>query len=371
MDSPFLYGIAMCQIGSVIRPITKKEESKMKIMRVGVDLAKRVFQVHAVDGRGGVVARKRLSRGQMTAYFSNLEPCLVGMEACGSAHHWARVLKAFGHEVRLVAPQFVPPYRKGGKNDGNDAEAICEAVGRPNMRFVAVKSEEQQAVLTLHRARALLIRERTALVNQLRGLLAEYGVVLEAGVSAVRRGVPEVLECEDGVLPWLARETFAELHERLLELDGRVAVYDRRLKTLAKEMEAAQRLMQMPGIGPVTASALVASVGDARQFKNGRQFAAWLGLVPRQHSSGGKIRQGRITKQGERYLRTLLVHGARARVCGSRRREDALSRWTRAVWARRGFNKATVALAARHARMVWAMLARGEDYRPLAEAPHH
>lgn len=340
----------------------------MKIMRIGVDLAKVVFQVHGVDGRGRVVARKRLSRAQMVAYFSALEPCLVGMEACASAHHWARTLKALGHEVRLMAPQFVHPYRKGGKNDGNDADAICEAVGRPNMRFVAVKSVEQQAVLTLHRARELLVRERTALVNQVRGLLAEYGVVLKLGVTAVRRGLPEVLESEEHDLPSLARETFAELYERLVELDGRVAFYDRRLLTLANEMEAAKRLMQMPGIGPVTATALVASVGDGRHFANGRQFAAWLGLVPRQHSSGGKIRHGRITKRGERYLRTLLVHGARAVVCRSRRREDGISRWARAVWARRGFNKATVALAARHARMVWVMLARGEDYRPLAEA---
>jgi len=340
----------------------------MKIMRVGVDLAKSVFQVHAVNGQGRVVARKRLSRGQMTTYFSRLEPCVVGMEACASAHHWSRVLQALGHEVRLMAPQFVHPYRKGGKNDGNDAEAICEALSRPNMRFVAVKSLEQQAVLTLHRARELLVRERTALVNQIRGLLAEYGVVLKLGVAAVRRGVPEVLEAEGNGLPSLARETFAELHERLIELDGRVTLYDRRIAVLAEEMEAAKRLMQMPGIGPVTATALVASVGDGRHFANGRQFAAWLGLVPRQHSSGGKIRHGRITKRGERYLRTLLVHGARARVCQSRRREDGASRWARAVWARRGFNKATVALAARHARMVWAMLARGEDYRPLPEA---
>lgn len=342
----------------------------MTIMRIGVDLAKSVFQVHAVDGQGHVVARKRLSRGQMTRYFSGLEPCVVGMEACASAHHWARVLTALGHEVRLMAPQFVHPYRKGGKNDGNDAEAICEAVGRPSMRFVAVKSVEQQAVLTVHRARELLVRERTALVNQVRGLLAEYGVVLERGVAAVRRGVPEVLEADTG-LPGLARETFAELHERLIELDARVAIYDRRLGALAKEMEAAKRLMHMPGIGPVTATAMVASVGDARQFKNGRQFAAWLGLVPRQHSSGDRIRHGRITKQGERYLRTLLVHGARGLVCRSRRREDEISRWVRGVWARRGFNKATVALAARNARMVWAMLARDEDYHPLARALSH
>lgn len=366
MDSPFLSGIVMCHIGISNQPITKKEESKMKIMRVGVDLAKSVFQAHAVDGHGGVVARKRLSRRQMVSFFSGLEPCLVGMEACASAHHWARELKALGHEVRLMAPQFVHPYRKGGKNDGNDAEAICEALSRPNMRFVAVKSVEQQAVLTLHRARELLVRERTALVNQVRGLLAEYGVVLERGVAAVRRGLPEVLDSAGNGLPSLARETFAELHERLIEIDRRVVVYDRRLAVLAREMEAAKRLMQMPGIGPVTATAMVASVGDARQFANGRQFAAWLGLVPRQHSSGGKIRHGRITKQGERYLRTQLVHGARTMVSRSRRRDDAIGRWTRAVWARRGFNKATVALAARNARMVWAMLARGEDYRPLA-----
>ncbi len=266
-----------------------------------------------------------------------------------------------------MAPQFVHPYRKGGKNDGNDAEAIWEALSRPNMRFVAVKSLEQQTVLTLHRARELLVQERTALVNQIRGLLAEYGVVLKLGVAAVRRGVREVLEAEGNGLPSLARETFAELHERLLELDGRVTLYDRRIAVLAEEMEAAKRLMQMSGIGPVMATALVASVGDGRHFANGRQFAVWLGLVPRQHSSGGKIRHGRITKGGSGIctLCWYMVPGpgcakaAGARMgpaagperCG-RGADSTKRRWRLLPGTRPWFGRCL----------------RGEDYRPLPEA---
>lgn len=340
----------------------------MNITRVGLDLAKQVFEVHAVDRSERQVLRKRLSRAKLAEFFAQLPPCLVAMEACGSAHHWARTLRALGHDARLIDPRFVIPYRKGGKNDGNDAEAICEAAGRPSMRFVPVKSPEQQAVLTLHRARSLLIEERTALVNQVRGLLGEFGLVIAQGRANVRRALPDLLEDAENELPDLAREVFAELYERLGELEERIARYDRRIDALAKASSQAQRLMHLPGVGPLTATAVLATVGEARDFHNGRQFAAWLGLTPRQHSSAGKTRLGRITKRGDRYLRTLLVHGARSVVRLATARTDPKSQWVNALRARRGFNKATVALAAKNARLLWVMLARGEDYLPPVAA---
>ncbi|MEE8311212.1 MAG: IS110 family transposase [Candidatus Binatia bacterium] len=338
----------------------------MKISRVGMDLAKQVFEVCGVDRRGKVRLRKTLRRARVLEFFAQLEPCVVGIEACGSAHYWARKLTGIGHEVKLIAPQFVRPYRKNEKNDANDAEAICEAVSRPSMRFVAIKSEEQQAVLTLHRARHLLVGERTALVNQIRGLLAEYGIIVAPGVAKVRRALPDIIEDAEQSLPGLARQTFAEMNDRLADLDRRSLAYDRRIELLAHEMPAAQRLMQLEGIGPVTATALIATVGNARVFDNGRQFAAWLGLVPRQYSTGGKPRLGRITKRGDTYLRTLLIHGARSAMRTLGRRTDAKSRWAQELKVRRGYNKTAVALAARNARILWAMLAHDEDYRPAA-----
>ena len=332
--------------------------------RIGIDLAKHVFQLHGVDVHGHTVLRRRLSRTQLRPFIAQLLPCLVGMEACGSAHYWAREVRALGHDVRLIAPQFVAPYRTKDKNDGNDAEAICEAVGRPHMRFVPVKDVEQQAVLTVHRARQLLIAERTAVVNQSRGLLAEYGLIVPAGIGALRRAWPQLLETPG--LPTLAHAVFTDLADRLRAVDERIAVYDHRVDQLARQTEPVQRLMQVPGVGPVTATALVATVGNAHAFKNGRQLAAWLGLVPRQHSSGGTRRLGRITKRGDVYLRTLLIHGARAVMRQIARRTDATSRWVTALHARRGFNKAVVALAAKHARIVWALLATGRTYQPTA-----
>lgn len=339
----------------------------LHVTRIGIDLAKQVFQVHGVDERGHTVLRRRLARSQVRAVLTQLPPCVVGLEACGSAHYWARELRALGHDVRLMAPQFVRPYRKNDKNDGNDAEAICEAVGRPQRRFVPVKDVEQQAVLTVHRARQLLIAERTALVNQSRGLLAEFGLIVPAGIGALRRLWPSLLETP--AVPALAREVFTDLADRLRTVDERIAVYDRRVEAVARQTEPAQRLLQAPGIGPVTATALVATVGNAHAFKNGRQFAAWLGLVPRQHSSGGTRRLGRITKRGDVYLRTLLIHGARAVMRQLARRTDATSRWVTALQARRGFNKAVVALAAKHARIVWALLATGRTYQLTAACP--
>lgn len=333
----------------------------MTITRMGIDLAKHVFQLHGVDERGDTVLRRRISRTHRCPFFAPRRPGLIGIEACGSAHHWARELRALGHEGRLIAPQFVAPYRKNEKNDGNDAEAICEAVGRPHLRFVPVKEVEPQAVLTVHRARQLLVTERTAVVNQTRGLLAEYGLIVSTGVSVVRRALPELLAAP--ALPGLAREVFADLADRLRALDGRIAAYDRRLAQLARQTEPAHRLMRVPGVGPVTATALVATVGNARSFTNGRQLAAWVGLVPRQHSRGGRQRLGRITKRGDVYLRTLLMHGARVVLRQLAQRTDATSRWARALQARRSFNKAVVALAAKQARMLWVLLATGRSYQ--------
>ena len=259
----------------------------LHVTRIGSDLAKQVFQVHGVDERGPTVLRRRLARSQVRAVLTQLPPCVVGLEACGRAHYWARELRALGHDVRLMAPQVVMPYRKHDKHEGNDAEAICEAVGRPHMRFVPVKDVGQPAVLTVHRARQLLIAERTALVNQRRVWLAEFGVIVPAGIGALRRLWPSLLE-ELAV----AREGFTDLADRLRTVDERIAVYDWRVEAVALQMEPAQRLLQAPGIGPVTATALVATDGHAHAFKNGRQFAAWLGLVPRHHSSGGHSTPG-------------------------------------------------------------------------------
>lgn len=336
----------------------------MKVERIGIDLAKDVFQLHAVDDKGKVRIRKTLRRTEMHRFFANFDPCRIGLEACGSAHYWARELRTLGHQVRLIAPQFVAPYRKNDKNDGNDAEAICEAVGRPNMRFVAVKDPEQQAVLVLHRVRERVVGERTALINQARGLLAEFGITVPQGADRLRKALPDILEDANNGLPDLAREIMADLSDQLHEVDQRINDYDRRIRQLANAMPQAKRLMAVDGVGPVIATALIATVGDAHLFDNGRQFAAWLGLVPRQFSTGGKARQGRITKRGDVYLRKLLVHGARSVMCRLKGKSDTKSLWAAQLKVRRGFNKATVALAAKHARILWALLARDNDYAP-------
>ena len=336
----------------------------MKVTTVGLDLAKNVYSVHGVDEHGKVVVKRQLSRAKLLEFFAPLSPSLVGMEACSGAHHWAREIEKLGHRVGIMASRFVRPYRKSEKNDGNDAEAICEAVGRPTMRFVPVKSLEQQAVLVLHRVRQGLTAERTAAINQLRGLLAEFGIVLPKGRHQLRAGIGDVLENAENTIPGLARLALTDLNERIGELDQRILAYDRQLEMLARESEPARRLQQIPGIGPITATALVASVGDAKIFKNGRQFAAWLGLVPRQHSTGGKVRLGRISKRGDLYLRMLLIHGSRAVLFRTKDKSDRLMRWAEALRARRGTRKAAVALAARNARIAWVLLAKGESYQP-------
>jgi transposase len=336
----------------------------MKFTRCGLDIAKQVFQVHGVNEHGVVKGRKTLPRAKVLEFFAQLPPCLIGIEACGSAHYWARELSKLGHTVKLMATQYVAAYRKRGKNDANDAEAICEAVGRPNMRFVATKSEEQQAVLMVHRARTLAVANRTAQVNQIRGLLGEFGLVVAKGVARLRRDLPSILEDAENGLPVLAREVLSGLLEQLHEADRRISAYDRQLRALAEASEPARRLMQIEAIGPQTATALVATMGDPHVFKNGRGFAAWLGITPRQHSSGGKDQLGQITRQGDGYLRTLLVHGARAYLRVVDKKTDAKSEWARRLKERRHVNVAAVALAAKHARIAWAILAHGTEYRP-------
>jgi len=319
---------------------------------IGIDLAKNSFSVHGVDAVGTVVLRKTVSRSRLLALLIEQPPCLVGIEACSGAHEWARRLEQLGHRVKLMAPRFVVPYRKNGKNDGNDAEAICEAVSRPSMRFIPIKTQEQQAVLCLHRVRQGFIEERTATINRLRGLLAEFGVALAQSTAAVRREAEAVLER----LPPRAARSLRDLLDHVRLLDARVREYERSIEEHARQNQAAQLALRRQGIGPITASAIVASVGDVREFKNGRQFSAWLGLVPRQHSTGGKPRLGHITGRGDPYLRTLLVMGARSVLQRALGKNDPLSRWALAVRARRGYHRACVAVAAKNARVLWAML---------------
>ena len=338
----------------------------MNINNLGVDLAKHVFQLHGVDRHGQVVVKKRLRRRQMLSWFADQAPCRVGLEACGGAHYWARELGKLGHEVRLISPQFVKPYVKRGKNDANDAEAICEALSRPSMRFVAVKSTAQQALQAEHRIRARRVRARTALANEVRGLLGEFGIVVPTSLGALRRALPEILEDAENGLPADFRILLAELAEELRNLDERIKAQDARMQARAQCDERIQRLLAVEGIGPMVASALVAAVGDARQFGSGRDLAAWVGLTPREHSSGGKQRLGGITKQGDTYLRTLLIHGARSALRAATNKTDARSRWVSALAMRRNRNIAAVALANKNARIAWAILARETHYRAAA-----
>src|SRR3970040_2376055 len=330
-----------------------------KITTVGIDLAKSVFSLHGVDGAGRVVLRRTVRRDQLLGVVASLSPCLIGMEACSGSHEWGRRFQEHGHTVRLMAPKFVAPYRKSGKNDGNDAEAICEAVTRPNMRFVPVKSVEQQALRAMHRVRQGFVVERTATINRLRGLLSEFGVVLPLRSITVRRQAAAAAEG----LPELARRAIADLLEQLRVLDERIGGYDREIEAQTKLCEPAQRLMKIRGIGPTTALAIVATVGNAREFKNGRQFAAWIGLVPGQYSTGGKTRLGHISKRGDAYLRNLLVQGARSVLQTAAAHQDRMSRWALELQQRRGYYRTLVAIANKNARIAWALLAKGDTLR--------
>jgi transposase len=336
----------------------------MNITTIGLDLAKNVFQVHGVNEQGKAVLRKTLKRPDVTNFFAKLLPCLIGMEACGSAHYWARKLAELGHTVKLMAPQFVKPYVKTNKNDARDAEAICEAVGRPNMRFVPVKTVEQQALLMLHRARQGFVVERTAQANQIRGLLAEFGIVVPKGIRYLERRMPEILEDAENGLPGMSRDLFNRLFSHFRELDRQVSELELQIKAWHRETADSLRLESIPGIGPLTASALVASIGNATAFKNARQLASWLGLVPRQDSSGGKDRLLGISKRGDVYLRTLLIHGARSVLLRLKGHADQAEGWLARLATRRNPNIAAVALANKNARIVWALLAHGREYQP-------
>jgi len=335
----------------------------MAIVTVGIDLAKNVFAVHGVDGAGRpVLVRPSVARGKLLELVAALPPCLIGMEACSGAHHWARLFAGHGHTVRLMAPKFVVPYRlsgKRGKNDAADAAAICEAVMRPNMRFVPAKSVEQQAQLMVHRARQGFVQQRTATINRIRGLLSEFGIVLPLKAATVRRQALQQLED----LPGWANTVIGDLLSEVSRLDERIAQYDRHIEAIAKASAPARRLMQLPGVGPTTATALVAMIGRGQDFKCGRQLSAWLGLVPGQYSSGGKQRLGRITKAGDPYLRMLLILGARSVLQNAATKSDAVSRWAVQLAARVGYWKAIVAIAAKNARMCWAVLARSESFK--------
>lgn len=334
----------------------------MKITTIGIDLAKDVFQLHGVDEHGKVVLKRQLKRKEMVGFFTKIESCMVGMEACGSAHYWARRLIELGHQVKLMAPQFVKPYVKTNKHDMADAEAICEAVTRPNMRFVPIKTVDQQTILSVHRVRQGLVKARTAQANQIRGLLAEMGLVLPKGIKHLFALVPTMLDGAKETLP----AVFCQLIERLLthlkELKRQVDELELEILRWHRQSEASRALEEIPGIGPITATALVASVGDARNFKNGRQLAAWLGLVPKQHSTGGRTCLQGISKRGDCYLRTLLIHGARSVTKSAERRPERHA-WLTRLMGRRNKNVAAVALANKNARIAWALLAHAQKFR--------
>jgi len=338
----------------------------MELIRIGVDLAKNVFQVHGVDQSEKPAWQKRLTRQRwLETVVKTVEPgCEIGMEACTGAHHWARRLQALGYPVKLIAPQFVKPYVKSNKNDARDAEAICEAMSRPNMRFVDIKTIEQQDIQAVHRIRSELIRHRSAKANQIRGLVAEYGLVAPRQLIALRRAVPDWLEDAQNGLSVLFRRLLSGLWEDLKQLESRITELNQEINIIAKTDPDAKRLQQLRGVGPMVATALVATVGNADQFSNGRQMAASLGLTPRQHSSGDKDRLLGISKRGDVHLRTLLIHGARAVIQMAKDKDDRLSRWINELLQRRHPNVVAVALANKTARMAWAMLHNGTDYEP-------
>ena len=347
----------------------KEYNEKNAIKVIGIDLAKNSFHVHGVNQAGHKVMSKKMSRQNLKTFMMNLPPCLVGMEACGGAHYWARLLRNWGHQVKLIAPQFVKPFVKSNKNDAIDAEAICEAIQRPNMRFIAIKNTAQQDVLAIHRMRSLVVGQRTALVNQIRGLLQEFGIVIPKGRRHVNQYLPRILEDAENGLSGLFREALHGLYRDLSHFDQRVVDYDDRIDQMAQVDEQAQRLMTIPGVGPKVATALLGAIGDISAFNNGRELAAWLGLVPRQCSTGGKSTLLGISKRGDVYIRKLLIHGSRSVLNWVDRKDDRTSLWAKELKARRHKNIASVALANRIVRVAFALLKRGEDYKIAVTTP--
>lgn len=336
----------------------------MDISVLGIDIAKHVFQLHGANLNGKPVLRKRLRRQQLLHFVSQLHPCVVGIEACGSSNYWAREITKFGHEVRIVSARFVKPYVKSQKNDASDAEAIAEAVSRPTMRFVSPKTAAQQDLQSLHRIRERLIKNRTALSNEIRGLLAEFGIVVPKGINILRKSLSALLIDNADKLSTVGTNMFQELQAELRALDQRIEMLEEKLLRATREFPAFKRLVKVPGVGPLTASAIVSSVSNPRNFRSGRQFSAWLGLVPQQYSTGGKTTLGAIKKKGNEYLRRLLIHGARAVMRFVAGKSDRTSRWASGLKERIGANKATVGLANKNARIIWALLVHDREYLP-------
>ncbi len=340
----------------------------MNVTTIGLDIAKSVFHLVGAEARGKQVLKKQLRRKQVLAYFGNLSPCVIGIEACGGAQYWARELRGLGHEARLINPKYVKRFLRGNKNDYNDAAALCEAVAHPETRLVAVRTPEQQDVQALHRVRRGAQEERKRYVNRARGLLGEYGIVMPQGIGAFRRRVPELLEDAENGLSELFRELLAQLYEQVRALDEQLAGYEKRVAQLARTDEACRRLDEVPGFGAVISTAMVASVGDGRAYRNGRHLSASLGVVPRQHGTGGRVRLLGISKRGDKYLRALVIHGARSVVHHAEDKDDALSRWINRIRSESGTNVAAVALANKLIRIAWVILRRGERYRPALAA---
>ena len=334
----------------------------MDIKTLGIDIAKNIFQVHGVDHMGRKVINKAIRRNQLPEFISQLPQCLIGMESCGGSNYWGQKFTEMEHEVKLISPQFVRPYVKSNKNDKVDAEAICEAVTRPNMRFVAIKNKEQQDIQCIHKVRARLVRERTALVNQVRGLLHEYGIVIPQGISYVTSKLPLILEDVTNGLTQCGRELFSDLYTQIKNIDIKVKEYDQKVEKLNASNPTCKLICQLPGIGPLTATAIIALIGNINIFKNGRELAAYLGLVPRQHSSGGKSKLLGISKRGDRYVRCLLIHGARAVLFRAKNLPTNKANWLKELILRRGFNRTVVALANKNVRTIWAIMNKGEEF---------
>lgn len=332
----------------------------------GIDLAKNHFSIHVVNSQGKVILHKSVTRSKLLPTLANMPPMRIGLEACGGAHYWARTLHGLGHDARIMAVKYVVPHRTKGKNDLNDAVAICQAVQHSSTRFVPVKSPEQQAILSVHRMREHWVRERTALMNRIRALLSEFGLIIPVGRSSLMKQVPLMLEDAENELPHLSRTVIADAYHHLEALNQRIADTEQVFDAFAKVSDNVQRIMKVRGIGPQTATAILASIGNGTQFDKSRDFSAWLGLVPKQYSTGGKPRLGRITKHGDKYLRTLLVHGARTVMANLRDKQDRLSQWCRSILERRGMNRAIVALAAKNARIIWSLLHNQTEYENYA-----
>ena len=334
----------------------------MTISVLGIDIAKNTFQLHGVDSSGNTVLKKRLSRNKLSAYVANLPPCLVVMESCGGANYWARVFQVSGHSVKLISPQFVKPFVKTNKNDANDAQAIVEAASRPSMNFVPIKQVEQQDIQSIHRVRSRVVKNRTALINEIRGLCLEYGIIVAPGAAKVKRSLCSIIADGTNELTCSSRETMGDLYDELIENEGRLKKLDKKVRQICQQNETCYRLLKIPGVGELTATAIVAAVPNANEFKNGRHMSAWLGLVPRQSSSGDKQVLLGISKRGDRYLRTLLIHGARAALSHYKKTDTGYGRWLVERKSTLSFNKAAVALANKNARIIWSLLHTGEEF---------